>query len=161
MRRFLLASGIACAILLASHAVAQNPGGTVTGGTTAITPGGGFSMPGQVVGTYHGQTMPVGNQFPNAGQQVGQPITAGALQRPYDPNHPYDQFKGTNIDTKQILAPLVGPDGKPVKEPDALDKLSEKIKAFFIGTAAPPKPNYAPGIVRRKKERPQLMWRRD
>ena len=153
MRRLTLAGGIACAILLTHHAGAQI--------NTPPAPAQPPAMPGQVVGTSRGQVSQVGQRAPAAAPQAGQPITAGALQRPYDPNRPYDMFKGTNIDTKQILAPLVGPDGKQVKEPDELDKLSAKIKAFFVQTPPPGRPPYAPGISRRTKERSQHMWRRD
>jgi hypothetical protein len=165
MRRFTLAAGIACAILVTSHVGAQNttaPGGTVSGSTSQIGSGSTLpSMPGQVVGSYTGQAFPVGNKFPNAAPQAGLPITANAMQRPYDPNHPYDVFKGTNIDPKQVLAPLVGPDGKPVQPPDKLDVLSDSIKSFFVRTPPPARPPYAPGITRRTRERIQQMWRRD
>jgi hypothetical protein len=93
---------------------------------------------------------------------AGQPITANAMQRPYDPNHPFDAFKGTNINPKDVLAPLVGPDGKQVTPPDALDKLSEKIKSIWgFAAPAPPRPPYTPGVTRRARERAQHLWRRD
>jgi hypothetical protein len=152
MRRFTLAAGVACAVVLANSAGAQ------FNTTTTATSGG--SMPGQVVGTFSG-TAPVGQRAPAAAPQAGQSITANAMQRPYDPNRPFDAFKGTNLDPKNVIAPLVGPDGKQFEPPDALDKLSEKIKAFFIQTAPPPRPPYVPGIGRRTKERVQSMWRRD
>lgn len=155
MRRFMLAGGIACAILLSHNVGAQI--------NTTTAPAQPAAMPGQIVGSYRGNVAPVGNKIPSAAPQAGQSIAGGngALQRPYDPSKPYDQFKGTNINTKQVLAPLVGPDGKPVKEPDALDRMSEKIKAFFVGTPPPARPTYAPGIARRTKDRIQHTWRRD
>ena len=150
MRRLLVAAGIACAIVLTNSAGAQN----------SSNPGG-FSMPGQVVGSYRGQVNPVGNKAPAAAPPAGQSITASATQRPYDPNRPYDMFKGTNIDPNSVVAPLVAPDGKQVTPPDALDRLSAKIKAFFVQTPTPPRPPYAPGISRRTKEHIQHTWRRD
>ena len=89
-------------------------------------------------------------------------FTASATQRPYDPNHPYDAFKGTNIDPSQVVAPLVGPDGKQVTPPDALDKLSEKIKTLWgFASPSPLRPAYTPGISRRMKDRNEHTWRRD
>jgi hypothetical protein len=48
-----------------------------------------------------------------------------------------------------------------VTPPDALDKLSERIKAFFVKNPPPPKPPYTPGITRRARERHDMTWRRD
>jgi hypothetical protein len=141
---------MACAIVLTNSAVAQN-----------TTTSGGFSMPGQVVGSYRTVVNPVGNRLPAVAPPAGLPITANAMQRPYDPNHPFDMFKGTNIDPKTVIAPLTGPDGQQYSPPDALDKLSAKIKAFFVHNPPPPRPPYAPGITRRSKERIHRMWRRD
>jgi hypothetical protein len=147
MRRWVLAAGVACAVMLAHSARAQN---------------GGPAMPGQVVGSYRGTVNRVGQQVPQAAPAAGQSVTANQFMRPYDPNRPYDMFKGTNIDPKQVLAPLVGPDGRPVEPPDALDKLSDKLKAIFtFGRTTPARPPYAPGISRRNRERHQQMWRRD
>lgn len=148
MRRVVLAVGVLCAVGLTGRGTAQN--------------GAGNAMPGQVVGSYRGQVNPVGNRLPAAAPQAGQSITANAQQRPYDPSRPYDVFKGTNIDPKNVLAPITGPDGKPVTPPDSLDLLSEKIKAFFVKPApAPPRPPYVPGISRRNRERQEMLWRRD
>ncbi len=151
MRRLTLAVGVACAVLLTHSAGAQNNAPTVSGTT----------MPGQVVGSYAGTVSPVGQKQPAAAPAAGLPVTSNPLMRPYDPSKPYDVFKGTNIDPKQVLAPLVGPDGRPVQPPDALDKLSDKLKAVFGFGTPPPRPPYAPGISRRNKERIQQMWRRD
>ncbi|MBN9117675.1 MAG: hypothetical protein J0I06_00640 [Planctomycetes bacterium] len=144
MRRFLLAAGVACAVLLNGPVDAQF-------NTT---------MPGQVIGSYQGNVVPVGQRLPSAAPQAGQSITANAMQRPYDPNHPYDVFKGTNIDPQNVVAPLVA-DGRQYAPPDALDRLSERIKSFFVSNPPPPRPPYAPGITRRTRERIQHMWRRD
>ena len=153
MRRFMLAAGVACAVLLNSHVGAQLNTPNTVGGTT---------MPGQVVGQYRGQVQPVGQKLPAVAPQVGQPVTANAMQRPFDPNRPFDAFKGTNIDPKSVVAPLVGPNGQQVTPPDALDQLSAKIKAFFVRTPPPERPPFAPGILRRNRERhQQMMWRRD
>lgn len=153
MRKWALAAGAACAILLTHSARAQN--GTQTGGGT--------TMPGQVVGSYSGTVGSVGQKLPLAAPAAGLPVTSNAMMRPFDPARPYDVFKGTNIDPKQVLAPLVGPDGRPVEPPDTLDKLSAKLKALFtFNQAAPPRPPYAPGISRRNRERHQkMLWRRD
>jgi hypothetical protein len=154
MRRWVVAAGAACAVLLTHSAGAQNGAQTTQTGTT---------MPGTVVGSYSGTVGTVGKRLPDAAPAAGLPITSSPYMRPYDPARPYDMFKGTNIDPKQVLAPLVGPDGKPVEPPDALDKLSAKLKALFtFNKAAPPRPPYAPGISRRNRERAeQRMWRRD
>jgi hypothetical protein len=162
MRRFSLAAASAFAIMLMNHLNAQNT--TTTSSTTTSFPGSGSTlptMPGQVVGSYREQTFPIGNRFPNAAPQAGLPITANGTMRPYDPNNPYSIFKGTNIDPKQVLAPLVGPDGKPMDPPDGLDSISASIKAFFTRHPPPPRPPYTPGITRRTRERIHNLWRRD
>lgn len=149
MRRFTLAAGVACAVLLASHAGAQNPATS------------GPAMPGQAVSTFRGQVTPVGQQAPAAAPQAGLPVTGNGM-RPYDPNRPYDVLKGTNINPNSLVAPLVGPDGKPVDPPDALDRLSDRIRAIFGALKPnPPRPNFAPGITRRTNERAKMLWRRD
>jgi hypothetical protein len=152
MRRVALAAGVACAVFLAGSAGAQF--NTTSTGTT---------MPGQVVGSYTGTVNPVGQRLPAAAPAAGLPVTSNPLMRPYDPNKPFDAFKGSGIDPKNVIAPLVGPDGRPVEPPDALDKLSAKLKALFtFSSSAPERPPYVPGISRRNKERrEQRMWRRD
>jgi hypothetical protein len=147
MRRFTLAAGVACAILLSAEVGAQN------GGT----------MPGQTVGTYRGgPASPVGQRAPAAAPQLGTTLTGPNGSRPYDPNRPYDALKGTSIDPSTLVAPLVGADGKPVDPPDALDKLSDRIRGIFgLLKPNPPRPAFAPGITRRTTERAQKMWRRD
>ncbi|MFM8272129.1 MAG: hypothetical protein ACKODX_07310 [Gemmata sp.] len=150
MRRAVLAAGVLCAVGLTGRGTAQNS-----------SPAAGAAMPGRVVGSYSGQVKPVGQQAPAAAPQAGQSVTANAMRRPYDPSRPYDALKGTGLDADSLVAPLVGPDGKPVGQPDALDRLSEKIKAFFTPTAAPPRPPYVPSIGRRTRERNDHMWRRD
>lgn len=155
MRRFLLASGVACAILLTHDAGAQFRTADTSAGSTTMAGG-------QVVGSYRGQVQPVGQQQPSAAPQAGQNVTANALQRPYDPMRPFDAFKGTTLDPRSVVAPLVGPNGEQLTPPDSLDQISARIKAFFIRpSAAPPRPNYTPGITRRSQERIQRLWRRD
>jgi hypothetical protein len=148
MRRLFVAAGVACAALAVNSAVAQN---------------GGPSMPGQIVGSYSGTVLPVGQKQPAAAPPAGLPVTNGAMMRPYDPARPYAAFEGTGLDTTSIVAPLVGPDGKPIEPPDALDKLSEKIRALLLPMKPnPERPPFAPGILRRKRERiEKQMWRRD
>lgn len=144
--RFKLAGGAVCALLMLNLASAQNP----------------VVMPGQVVST--GTVNPVGQKAPMAAAPVGSPVTSNMLMRPYDPNRPYDMFKGTNIDTKQILAPLVGPNGQMMQEPSTLDKMVDKLKSL-VGLKhynPPPRPPFTPGILRRNRERAEeQMWRRD
>ena len=119
-------------------------------------------MPGSVVGSYRGNVKPVGSKLPAAAPQAGQSITNNALMQPYDPSNPYASLKGAGIDPNQVLAPLVGADGKPVEGPDGLDNLSQKIKALWgMAAKAPPRPPWVPGIARRNRERAQMMWRRD
>ncbi len=148
MRRVVLAVGVLCAVGVTGRGTAQN--------------GAPNAMPGQVVGGYRGQVNPVGKQLPQAAPQAGVPVAENALQRPYDPNKPYDAFKGTGIDPKTVLAPLSAPDGKLIAPPDALDQLSDRIRAIFGGNkAAPPRPAYTPGVTRRGQLRNEHMWRRD
>ena len=118
-------------------------------------------MPGQTVGVYRGQVNPVGTKAPAAAPQAGESIGGPGQSRPYDPTHPYDAFKGTNIDPANVLVPLVGPDGKPITPPDGLDRMSAQIREFFTRTPPPPRPPYTPGITRRTKERAEHLWRRD
>jgi hypothetical protein len=157
MRRFMLAAGVACAVLLNSHVGAQ----LNTSSTNSGAPG----MPGQAVSTYRGGPLSqVGQRLPAAAPPIGQPIAnANATQRPYDPNRPYDVFKGTNFDSNSLVAPLVGPDGRPMDPPDVLDKLSDRIRSILgMLKPNPPRPPYVPGISRRNRERAQqALWRRD
>ena len=146
MRRVMLAVGVVCAVGLTGRGTAQNAG-----------PG----MPGQVVGSYTGSVNPIGQRLPSVAPQAGLPVGANQNMRPYDPNRPYDMFKGTNFDPSSLVVPLTGPDGKPVTPPDALDRLSDKIKAFFVKNPPPPPPPYTPGITRRARERNDMRWRRD
>ena len=122
------------------------------------------TMPGQVVGTTvnFNATNPVGTKIPRAGTPVGQPINMPAetpLLRRYDPNRPYDVFKGTNLSTSQLVAPVVG-----YGDQSALEKFYDKLKGI-VGLAKPADlraPNYTPGIGRRNRERAEeRMWRRN
>jgi len=159
MQRSMLAAGVVCAVF-AGSARAQSKVPSVGGYTPAVP---GFTMPGQVVGNYSGTVMPVGQRLPAAAPQAGLPVTSNPLMRPYDPAHPYDSLKGTGINPDQILAPLVGPDGRPVEPPDNLDKLSNRLKQILgLMKPNPPRPQFAPGIVRRAHKRyDQQMWRND
>ena len=148
MRRITLAAGVACAVVLSADLGAQNGGG---------------SMPGQPVSTYRGGPVSqVGSRAPAAAPQVGNTVTGPNGSRPYDPSKPYDLFKGSNLDPNSLVAPLIGPDGKPVGQPDALDVLSDRIRGIFgMLKPNPPRPAYTPGITRRTKERANMLWRRD
>jgi hypothetical protein len=154
MRRLALAAGVVCALGLSGESVAQ-----LNTARPAANSSGVNVMPGQAVGTpLNFNFNQVGQKTPAAAPQAGQSITANSMMRPYDPNRPLDVFKGTGIDTKNVLAPLT----PPATQPDALDKLSEKIKALFVGNNPPPRPPYAPGISRRNRERAkERMWHRD
>jgi hypothetical protein len=140
MRLLLLAVGAVCA---ATAAFGQNT-----------------SMPGQIVGT--GVTAPVGQQVPKAAAPAGQPLNLPADSpnlRRYDPNRPYDVFKGTNLNVNQLVAPIPG-----AGDQSTFDRLYEKLKSV-VGKSKPAElraPNYTPGIGRRNRERAeQRMWRRD
>lgn len=148
MRRYALAAGVACA-LVGLPLGAQNPAFT--------------GMPGEVVGRYTGSVQPVGARAPSAAPPVGTPVGNNVMQRPYDPNRPYDQFIGTGIDPSQIRAPLVGPDGTEFKNPGPLDAFIARLRSVFVKNPPPQRTiQYAPGISRRNRERAeQRMWRRD
>src|SRR5205823_1262265 len=87
MRRFTVAAGVACAILLTSHAIAQFNSTSASSSTGTV---GGTTMPGQMVSTYRGQVSQVGERAPSAAPQVGQSIAGSGMRRPYDPTRPYD-----------------------------------------------------------------------
>ncbi len=148
MRQLLLAAGALCAAGVLAHATAQNQ-----------------PMPGQVVGTTFGSTTfhQVGTQFPQAAPRVGKPVNVPEdtpLMRRYDPNRPFDAFKGTNIDPRSIVAPVQG-----VGDQTALERFYDKVKSAFGITprgTTPPPPNVTPGIFRRNRERArERMWRWD
>jgi hypothetical protein len=148
MRQLALAAGAVCALVgVATPVVAQ--------GTT---------MPGQVVGTGYSLS-PVGSQLPKAAPSVGTPIGSpfgSAAMRPYDPSRPYDVFKGTNIDPRNVAAPVVG-----FGDQSAISKFYDKLKAVVgIAPSGPPSmaavPGYTPGIGRRNRERAEKrLWRPD
>ena len=116
-------------------------------------------MPGQGVGT--GFSLPsVGTRQPQAAPNAGTPI-GNALSRPYDPSKPYDVFKGTGLDAKNVVAPVQARGGG---EGNLLARLYQKMGGVFgfKKPDLPPQPNYTPGIARRNRERAeQRMWRRD
>jgi hypothetical protein len=148
MRQLALAAGAVCALAgFADRAAAQ--------GTT---------MPGQVVGTGYSLS-PAGTALPKAAPPAGTPIGSpfgSAAMRPYDPSRPYDVFKGTNIDTRNIAAPVVG-----FGDQSAMSKFFDKLKSVVgIAPSGPPAmaaaPGYTPGISRRNRERAEKrLWRPD
>ncbi len=145
MRQLLLAVGAVCA--------AAGFAGTALGQAN--------TMPGQIVGKGF-TTAPVGQQVPKAGSPVGQPLNIPADSpnlRRYDPNRPYDVFKGTNLSANQLVAPIPG-----VGDQNAFERLYDKLKSV-VGMSKPGEmraPNYTPGIGRRNRERADdRMWRRD
>lgn len=148
MRHLLLAAGVLCVAGVVAHwAVAQNQ-----------------MMSGQVVSTTFGTStfQQVGTQFPQAAPRVGQPLNVPAdtpLMRRADPNRPFDAFKGTNIDPRSVIAPVLGTGDQSV-----LAKFYDKLKSavgLSTKTIAPPQ-NVTPGIFRRNRERArERMWRLD
>lgn len=144
MRHLALAAGVVCAAV------------GVTSWVTAQAPG----MPGQVVGT--GYTMQqVGHQLPRVGQPVGQPINIppnSPMMRPYDPNRPYDVFKGTNIDPRSVVTPPQAGTGSNV-----FTRTYDQVKSILGMTkTVAPTGTVTPGILRRNRERAaERMWRRD
>jgi hypothetical protein len=90
-------------------------------------------MPGEVVSSSSSNDTlsRVGKEAPKVGKSVGQPINLPAenpLLRRYDPNKPYDMFKGTNLDVKSIVAPMNGY-MSAAGDPTVLDKLYGKLKS--------------------------------
>jgi hypothetical protein len=146
MRQLLLAAGVLCAAgVLAHWASAQNQA----------------AMPGQVVGSGF-QFNAVGNQFPQAGTKVGQPVNLPPdtpLMRRSNPNDPFDVFRGTKLDPRNVAAPFPGGDK------NALERFYDKLKsAVGLSTrpSLPPPQMVTPGIFRRNRERAEeRMWRRD
>ena len=152
MRRHLLAVGVVCAAAGLAHGQFGAPANGTGGGSPV--------MPGQAVGTGCGFPS-AGNPVPKAAPPAGTPLGSGLSSRPYDPSRPLDVFKGTGIDPKSVVAPIM-PMG--MKEPNLLDRLYDKLGAVtgFRRPDAPAQANYTPGISRRNRERAEnRMWRRD
>jgi hypothetical protein len=146
MRQLLLAAGVLCAAgVLAHFAPAQNQA----------------TMPGQVVSSGF-RFSPVGDQFPQAGTKVGQPVNLPPdtpLMRRASLNDPFDAFRGTRLDPKSVAAPFPGSDQ------NALERFYDKLKSA-VGLQTKPSPAppqmVTPGIFRRNRERAkEQMWRRD
>ena len=82
------------------------------------------------------------------------------LIRRANPNNPFDGFKGTTLDPKSVVAPVIG-----LGNQNALERFYDKMKsAVGLSTKppAPPPQNVTPGIFRRNRERAkEQMWRRD
>ena len=118
MRQLLLAAGVLCAAGVLTHATAQNQ-----------------AMPGQAVGTSF-QFQPVGSQFPQAGSKVGQPVNIPAdtpLMRRANPNNPFDSFRGTTLDPKSVVAPVIG-----LGNQSALERFYDKLKSSVGLSTKPP-----------------------
>ncbi len=118
------------------------------------------TMPGQIVGNGFNLS-PAGQP---AGQPVGQPVNMPAENshmRPYNPNRPYDMFKGSTFSPDQLVAPIPG-----VAAPSLLEKFNSRLKAMLgpPQSLTPPVQNtgYFPSLTRRNRERAeQRLWRRD
>lgn len=147
MRRAALA-GVACAVVFLARP-----------GTTQVN-----TMPGQVVGTGFNLS-PVGQSVRKASPPAGQPINLpaeSAMMRRYDPNRPYDVFKGTNLSPSQLAAPIEATGPQSV-----LGKLYGKLKSV-VGFGSPKletpqqRSSYFPSLTRRNRERAEeRLWRRD
>jgi hypothetical protein len=152
MRQLGAAVAAACAVGLFVGEAAGQSGGN---GMPA-------AMPGQVVGTplqLNTVGTPVQRAAPPAGDQLGNP-----LMRPYDPTKPLDVFKGTAIDPKTVIAPVMGYPGTGGQDPNLLERLYQKLATVtgFYKPSDPQRPTYTPGISRRNRERAmQRLWRRD
>jgi hypothetical protein len=145
MRQLVLAAGVVCAVA-AQLAPAQNQS----------------AMPGQVVSSTV-QFNRVGTTFPQVGARVGEPLNVPAntpFMRRANLNDPFDAFRGTNLDGKNVIAPVTG-----LGNQNALERFYDKLKSA-VGLATqdplPPPPTVTPGIFRRNRERAkERMWRRD
>ena len=119
-------------------------------------------MPGEVVSSNNtnDSLSRVGKQAPKVGKSIGEPINLPAenpLLRRYDPNKPYDVFRGTNLDVKSIVAPMNGfSQTAGTGDPTMLDRLYSKLQSV-VGLSTKPQVQrvYTPGIARRNRERVQ------
>ena len=164
---------LAAAWATAGGATAEAQSGTVTGsvGTVGGATGGanrltagfdGQAMPGQAIGT--GFQLPqVGTR---AGAPVGKPINVpddNPMMRRYDPSKPYDVFKGTGLDPKNLVTPIAET-GQPGNDLNLMQRLYRTIGTnvgFFEPPAADRK-MVTPGIFRRNRERAaERAFRRD
>jgi hypothetical protein len=119
------------------------------------------AMPGQIIGTplnMNAVGTPVNKAVPS---RADLKKLESPLSRPYDPSKPLDVFKGTNLDPKQVMAPVAAFPQTPNQS--LLDKLNDKFASVtsFFKPSQPTRPTYTPGISRRNKERSAMMWRRD
>ena len=118
-------------------------------------------MPGQAVGSGV-QFNTVGNQFPQAGSKVGQPLNVPPdtpLMRRSNPNDPFDAFRGSKLDPKSV-ARAVSRLGSECTR--ALLRQAQ-VRGRPLDPAILPKPEMVtPGIFRRNRERAQeRRWRQD
>lgn len=140
MPRLLLTAGFVCAVTgLTGWATAQNA-----------------SMPGTVVSNTTGEQMKlVGNELPQVAKPVGRPVNLpddNPLLRRYDPNNPYDSFRGTNLSVKSVVAPVNG--ASTAVEPNMFQQISKSVKSILGLSTLPSSPRiYTPGIYRRDRER--------
>jgi hypothetical protein len=156
MRRWTKALGIACAVAGAVGITRAQFNISPQSADTGVMPGG------QVVGSSY-VLHPAGNQLPQAAPQAGNAI-GNPLTRPYDPSRPLDQFKGTNIDPKNVAAPMSSFPSLQTQNRSFLDKVNERLASVvkFFDPSDPPRPTWTPGISRRNRERAkQRMWRID
>jgi hypothetical protein len=153
MRRWIAAVVATCAF--SAPAFCQFGSGTAQG----IAP-----LPGEIVSnpvllSNAGMRLPAA--APPAGQRIGSPLT-----RPYDTTDPLSVFKGTNIDTSALVAP-VGTPGNGMNQPGLIGSINAKLDAvthfFRPSTPALTTRTITPGIFRRNRERAKerMLWQRD
>ncbi len=118
-------------------------------------------MPGEVVSGSNSSDKlnRVGKQAPRVGKPIGEPInlpTENALLRRYDPDKPYDMFKGTGLDTSSIVGPMNGYTQVAGTDKSAVGQFYNKLKSW-VGLSTKPQVQkiYTPGIARRNRERTQ------
>jgi hypothetical protein len=75
--------------------------------------------------------------------------------------NPYEQFQGTNLNAKSVVAPVNGYTDQV--KPSLFDQTVDRLKGI-VGLnkkAPPPAPVFTPGIFRRDLERQRERWVRD
>jgi hypothetical protein len=144
MRPWLTAFGAACT--LACIASAQQP--SPLGGGTVVSSG--------------GTVTPAAPRLPSAAPAAGMKVD-NPFMKPYDPNRPLDALKGTNLNARDVVAPVSGLSG--TQQPDLLDRLADKLSSvtriFKPSQPSVSATNVTPGIFRRNRERHKMEWRRD
>jgi hypothetical protein len=138
MRRFLSTALFVClAIMPMSRAMAQSS-----------------IMPGAVVSNSSGDNIqPVGSELPRVANPVGKGVSQSMTNlRPYNPERPYDQFQGTNLNVKSVVTPANG--AMTNVQPTMFSQVVNTIKTIAGLNVKPTiTPIFTPGIYRRDRER--------